>query len=103
MPRRTTRRARPWLWIALVLVLGAAPAHAVAPPEPEQNPFARALTVGFDLILLRPMGVVSTVFGSAVYAVLLPVTWPLDAERAAREPLVETPFYETFQRPLGKW
>jgi H+/gluconate symporter-like permease len=103
MLKRATRRGRPWLWIALVLALGAAPAHALAPPEPEQNLCARAFRASFDLILLRPMGVISTLFGSAVYAVLLPVTWPLDGEPAAREPLVVTPFYETFQRPLGEW
>ena len=103
MAKRTTRRSRPWLWIALVLALGATPAHAVAPPEPEQNLCARVFAAAFDLIALRPVGIASTLFGSTVYAVLLPVTWPLDQEPAARGPLVETPFYETFQRPLGKW
>ena len=82
MPKPTTRRGRLWLWIALVLALGAAPAHALAPPEPEQNLCARAFRASFDLILLRPMGVISTLFGSAVYAVLLPVTWPLDGAPA---------------------
>jgi len=54
-----------------------------------------------DALLVRPMGIVATVAGTAAFVLALPFTLPSGtAEQAARTLVVEPAEY-TFRRPLG--
>lgn len=94
MPRR---------FLAIAALAGAllAPAVASAEDNPviDDAPTAEAMT--FDLFIMRPLGLVGTVLGTAVYIVALPVniiTWNL-VDPARR--LVLGPAEYTFVRDLG--
>jgi hypothetical protein len=55
-----------------------------------------------DAIVLRPIGLVTTVAGAAIYTVSLPFSLLGGNEPAARESLVKEPARYTFKRPLGE-
>lgn len=55
----------------------------------------------FDLILLRPLGVLATVTGSALFVVSLPFAAAGGNTGSAYETMVEKPAKYTFTRPLG--
>lgn len=56
-----------------------------------------------DAIFARPLGLVATVFGTAVYTVSLPFSLSGGNEYEARENLVYAPAGYTFDRPLGEF
>jgi len=56
-----------------------------------------------DVIVARPIGLVASVVGSAVYVVSLPFSLLGGNEKQAREKLVKEPTAFTFKRPLGEF
>ena len=56
-----------------------------------------------DAIIARPVGLVTTILGSAVYVVSLPFSLLGGNEKQAREKLVKEPTAFTFKRPLGEF
>lgn len=54
-----------------------------------------------DAVVLRPVGLVTTVAGSAIYVVSLPFSLLGGNEAEVRESLVYEPARYTFKRPLG--
>ena len=54
-----------------------------------------------DLILARPLGIVATVFGCAVFVVSLPFSLLGGNTKQAGQKLVKEPASFTFVRPLG--
>jgi hypothetical protein len=54
-----------------------------------------------DLLLARPLGIVATVIGSAVFFVSLPFTIPSGSAQHTGDVMVGEPFNFTFKRPLG--
>ena len=56
-----------------------------------------------DALLLRPLGLVTTVAGTAVYGVSLPFSLLAGNEAEARQHLLNDPARYTFKRPLGKF
>ena len=56
-----------------------------------------------DVVIARPIGLVTTVVGSAVYVVSLPFSLLGGNEKQAREKLVKEPIVFTFKRPLGEF
>jgi len=54
-----------------------------------------------DLLFARPLGVVATVMGSAVFFVSLPFTIPSGSAQHTGDVMVGEPFNFTFKRPLG--
>ena len=54
-----------------------------------------------DLVVLRPLGLVSTAVGSAVFVLALPFTLPSGTARESACELVKRPAAYTFTRPLG--
>lgn len=85
-----------------IAALGFASVAQAAPnadPVIDRAPSAEAMT--FDLFVMRPLGLVGTLAGAAVFLVALPVnliTWNLN-DPARR--LVGEPAKFTFTRPLG--
>ena len=56
-----------------------------------------------DAVIARPLGIVATVVGTAVYTVSLPFSLAGGNESDARRNLVYSPAVYTFNRPLGKF
>ena len=56
-----------------------------------------------DAVVLRPVGLVTTVAGSAVYMISLPFSVLGGNEAEVREHLVNEPARYTFKRPLGEF
>jgi hypothetical protein len=54
-----------------------------------------------DLILVRPLGIVATVLGCAVFIVSLPFSALGGNTKQASQKLVKEPAAFTFKRPLG--
>lgn len=57
--------------------------------------------MGLDLLLVRPLGLVSTVAGTGVFILSLPFTWLGGNVDDAARVLVADPGKYTFVRPLG--
>jgi len=87
------------LAVALVLTFTLAAGPALAAAEGDVNPSADAMI--FDTVFLRPLGLVSSVFGGAAFVVSLPFTLASGSTGAAAERLVGDPLRYTFTRPLG--
>ena len=56
----------------------------------------------FDIVFLRPVGVLSTVVGTAAFIVSLPISIPTRTADDAAEKLVFAPYHYTVTRPLGR-
>ena len=56
-----------------------------------------------DTLIARPIGLLTTVAGSAIYVVSLPFSLLGGNEEMAREKLVKEPASYTFKRPLGEF
>ncbi len=84
---------------ALILIPFAAEALA-------QDPFSESDNSGekmaADLILIRPLGIVATVFGSAVFVASLPFSLLGGNPGEALNSLMVAPVKYTFARPLGE-
>ncbi|MFB0521764.1 MAG: hypothetical protein ACETWD_10120 [Desulfatiglandales bacterium] len=89
------------------IVIGCA--HAVSPAKesitgtttpPAEGATAEKMIA--DLLLLRPLGIVATVMGTAFFIVSLPFSVPGGNTKAAFQKLVTDPAKFTFDRPLGE-
>ena len=74
----------------------AYPAKSVPPPA---EPSGEAIIA--DILVLRPVGFVATLFGSVLYVISLPVSLPTGSADAVAQKLVVAPARYTFVRPLG--
>lgn len=83
--------------ILLVLAMLFSPAPAFAASSDID-----ATDVVIDTIILRPLGIVSTVLGSAFFVVSLPFAVITGSVGTSYEVLVKDPFVYTFRRPLGE-
>lgn len=79
----------------MFILTGSASAYAA-----EQEPAAEAIIL--DVILVRPLGIVSIVFGTGMFFVALPFTIPSGTVKVSAEKLVQEPFIYTFIRPVGE-
>jgi hypothetical protein len=82
--------------IVLICAVIGAPAFAAGP---EGRPGDYAMVA--DLVVARPLGVVFTAVGAAVFVVSLPFTAPSGGIKQAAQGLVVGPAKETFVRCLG--
>ena len=96
-------------WVALtvaVLFLGATTlVHAASDPYvgPARNGGEVAgEDMALDGLLLKPVGVLAIVLGSATLVLTLPFSIPTRSVGAAAQKLVVEPWKYTFERPLGQ-
>ncbi|GEM_PF-93634 len=91
---RENEMKRKWtaLFAAMVIFIGAVPAHA----EVMQSDL-----VVLDVALIRPVGIVSVVVGTALFIVSLPVSVPSGSVGTVAKSLVKDSFEYTFIRPVG--
>ena len=69
--------------------------------KPNPNPPASSV-VAVDAILGRPLGLATTIAGTAVFLVTLPMSLPSESTAEAAWGLVGRPGAWTFVRPLGR-
>lgn len=62
----------------------------------------KSMDMGFDMMIARPIGLVSVIGGAALFVVSLPFTIPSGSMDSAAEELVKKPINYTFKRPLGE-
>jgi hypothetical protein len=55
-----------------------------------------------DVFVLRPLGIVATAFGAAMFLVTLPITLPLNNQDVVAKKLVGNAWDYTFKRPVGQ-
>lgn len=82
--------------LVLTILFSAAPAFAASSSDVD------ATDIIIDTILLRPLGIVSTVFGTGFFVVSLPFAAITGSTATSYELLIEDPFKYTFRRPLGQ-
>ena len=59
--------------------------------------------MGADLLVVRPLGIVASVLGTAVFIVSLPFSALGGNTKTACQKLVQDPAKFTFKRPLGEF
>jgi hypothetical protein len=91
-------RLKKALAIAAMSAAAAVPAHA----EDQLPPERRGGDMAVDLVLARPIGLLSVIGGSVLFVVSLPFTIPSGSTDAAAQELVKKPIDYTFKRPLGQ-
>ncbi len=87
--------------LAASLLLPSVNAFAQVAADPFNGDKPTAIEMYTDLFLMRPIGIVQTVLGSAVYVVALPFTLASGGATEAGEVLVVRPAMYTFVRCLG--
>ena len=92
-----------------VLMLMAAALFAVTTLTPQsfagtQSDPPSAEAMAADLLVLKPLGLVTTVLGIALYTVALPLTaWSRERMDKAEQRFIIDPAVYTFVRPLGEF
>jgi hypothetical protein len=83
--------------IAVALITMSAPAFG----------YDQDLEVTLDILITRPVSLVATVVGTAVFIVALPIAITSGSVGTTAQALVAAPFKYTFVRPIGdfgtKW
>lgn len=102
MNRTLIRKAFVALAVLACVGLIPAPAFAEYPEQgPAETPSAAAMAV--DLLLVRPLGVASTIVGTGVFVLSLPFSLLGGNVDEAARMLVAEPAAYTFARPLGEF
>lgn len=73
---------------------------ALAAAQMSDEPSATAIAA--DVVIIRPLGIISLVMGSALFVVSLPFTIPAQGVKMTAQKLVVEPFHFTFTRPIGE-
>ncbi len=95
-------KKRPIAFILLcIFLLTVTLSPALAQDSETDSDITAASMIG-DLLVLRPLGLVATVLGTAFFLVTLPITAGVGNTEVAGEKLVKDPGKFTFNRPLGK-
>ena len=84
----------------VVLMAGSVPAMAQE-SYPSGSADSGGLGMLADLVFVRPVALVGTVLGAAIFVVSLPFSLPTRSADEAAKTLVGSPFEYTFNRPLG--
>ena len=96
------RRARAIAPLLLALSVVAAPAQALPPQQEGPGAVHRAGRAAWDLVILRPLGLVQTVAGVALFPIFYPVSLATGGSEHVVHYFVASPVEQTFRRPLGE-
>ncbi len=101
----STLRKQPLVFLVAVVLVVTWVASPVLAEEKQYQYTAEddrnAVTMMFDLVIYRPVGIGLTAIGTAFFIVSLPFTLPGGNTDEAAEKLMREPFNHTFARPLG--
>lgn len=81
--------------LVMVMLFSSAPAFAASSDTD-------ATDIIVDTAFLRPLGIVSTAFGSVFFVVSLPFSAITGSVGTSFDLLVKDPFEYTFKRPIGQ-
>jgi len=96
---RRSRRTRVAVAITIaVLSLSATVSPAGAEPRTTVDPMRRA----YDVVVLRPLGLVQVVVGAVFFVPAFPIAALFGAGDDAFRICIEQPVARTFRRPLGE-
>lgn len=97
-------RINRYLSLFIIFALVLAPLSASAGVEfKEDKPDVASGKMAADAVLVRPLGIVATVLGGALFVVSLPFSALGGNTKEAADRLVVDPAKFTFARPLGKF
>ncbi len=74
---------------------------AFAQDYPREKP--TVTDVAWDVLWMRPLGVLGLALGEVAYVITLPVTIPLKKTEEAKEVLIDDPYTYYLTRPLGEF
>ncbi|MGA7178707.1 MAG: hypothetical protein WBX11_03835 [Thiobacillaceae bacterium] len=86
--------------IAFALI--AAPWSSLA-DDPNTVSGDKSTDMAVDLLIMRPLGLATTVIGTALTIVALPFTIPSGSVRESAQMMIVEPAEFTFNRPLGEF
>lgn len=83
-------------------VAEATPQGGAAEALPEED-YSRQFDIGFDAVVLRPMGFLQLVLGSAMLIPAYPLSYPGGGQQEVLDVLLWSPYDYTIRRPLGEF
>ena len=98
---KTGKRSMILLLIAAMIFIPFGTSALAQSKTADINVSAEAMTA--DLLVIRPLGIVATVVGSAIFIVSLPFSALGGNTKTACQKLVKDPAKFTFKRPLGEF
>jgi len=87
--------------LGLSLLLATTAPAALANASADGKELGDDISIVLDLVLLRPIGLVTTIGGTVAYVVSLPISLPTQSAGKTFNALVVGPARYTFLRPLG--
>lgn len=93
----------PVLALIAVFVLQGSAIAQESESAPAENRFANGAAIGFDVVVLRPLAVVTLVVGAVMLPVAALMSSPggMEPIREATDLFVTEPYEAAFKRPLG--
>ena len=88
--------------VMVALIVGLLSSAAFADQYAEREKPTGGMMM-WDALVMRPIGIVGTVVGSAVWLISYPFVALGENTDESTEALVQKPFEWTFQRPLGEF
>jgi hypothetical protein len=88
--------------VMVALIVGLLSSAAFADQYAEREKPTGGMMM-WDALVMRPIGIVGTVVGSAVWLISYPFAALGENTDESTEALVQKPFEWTFQRPLGEF
>lgn len=85
----------------LALALALTPLAAAASQHDDTISGDKTTDMVVDVVVVRPLGLVTTVIGTVLTVVALPFTIPSGSVEASARELIVRPAEYTFKRPLG--
>jgi hypothetical protein len=96
--------AKLWVVFGVIAALIAVPfATSALAQEYFETKESSGGAMMYDMVVLRPVGAVATVIGSAFWLISLPFSAAGDNTDTATQKLVKEPAAFTFKRPLGEF
>ena len=80
------------LFVAIAVIAASGPAFG-----------GDAEDIPVDILIIRPVTLVGTVLGTALFVVALPFSIPSGSVKMTAKKLIAEPFKYTFTRPLGEF
>ncbi|ATE61103.1 hypothetical protein [Thauera sinica] len=87
--------------LSLIAALALSPVAPVAAQQNDTVTGDRGGDMAVDLVVVRPLGIIATVIGTAGFVLALPFTVPSGSAGDTAREWVAAPFEYTFNRPLG--
>ncbi len=89
--------------IALTTLIISFLSYPLYATPPEYRTAHDPVVMMADGVLARPLGLASTIIGSAFFVITLPFTVPSGSVSEAKKQMIEYPAWFTFKRPIGEF